>query len=283
MVWVDAAAVLMGMILLVATVGGVVLVEPEPEPITWDYSFFEGTSKEKHCVGLKNTLRAGCTQIIQARPAVEGVEMDTVFNPLTLPNVTSVTFTLTWVDDTPTTEKPDCTTDCDRSFEYTNESTDTLRVTITPPIGEPQTIEGTSNIDSKLGILVLRWTYLPMPEAGTLKTFTQLEAMEQLNATYLNPQHDALGIWKAQVVVVRAGDQEGSLPMDACSEAPVDPSTLPNDAGDNCNLEDDQGTIERGPVAPPPQYYKASYDDKGNPWLLEMAVRTYAAQTSLAG
>lgn len=291
MVWVDAVAVLVGMLMLVATVGGVVLVEPEPKPIPWDYTFFEGTEKHKHCAGLTGA-REGCTQIVDARSTPEGETIETFFDPITKPNVTSIIFTLSWVDNVPVTEEPDCQGhkygECGRSFTYDEESTDEFLLTVTPPNGEPMSINGTNDINTKFGSISLVWEFVEMPETGQVDAFSQEEALADVIERFTQPQHDALGEWSATVTLVRAGDQEGTVPLNPCDDAVNEtgeptPDPLADPVDENCYTDTHQKTLEDSLAGDllTDQVYTSSFDDEEQSWILEMAIRAYDVQVSV--
>lgn len=293
MVWVDAAAVLVGAVMLVATVGGVVFVEPEPKPFEWDYSFFEALTKHKHCAGV-TSVREGCTQIVDPRRPNEGDVIQTIFDPVQAPNVTSVRFTLGWIDNTPVTERPDCQGhldgECDRSFSYDEESVDLLRLTVWPPTGDPITIEGTNDVNTKSGSIALVWDFLAMPESGSVFGFSEQEAMAQVVPQFTNPEHEALGEWRAEVIVVDAGDQQGSVPINPCfhtfGEANQSaPEPLVDPLAEHCYTDEHQDTVEDDAIvgpAMPGGGWESSFDDDTQVWILEMAIRSYDSQVTVA-
>lgn len=306
MVWVDATAAVVGMLLISVSVGGVLVLEEEPEPFEWSASIFEGKITQKRCAG-GDAGRVGCKYVYLGAPteenklriskqAPEGHEIVAGFEPVTFPNVTRVTFALSWIDDLPD--------DYDqKSYPYDENATDILLLRVVSPWGEEKIIEGANAVpvsDDALptGSLKVEFNATPPPEVGKVSAFTQKEAQAQLAAEHTVTEHDALGDWQAYVTVQRAGDINGTAPANACEgevadrpyETPDEVDQAAHDTGYGfyydgaCNLEDDQGSVEDNDAYPAVErtgHYEPTHIDEGNEWVLEMVVWTYSTTVSL--
>ena len=284
MVWVDAAAFLVGLLVLTVSVGGLIYVEPEIEPLTFEYGFFEEREWSKACAGFDG-LAEGCSSTVYTRPAPVGLSVPFAFDPVIRANVTSVTLRLSWIDDSPIDEGPG---DRDHGWVYTYDenATDTLKLVVTAPNGTTYEEQAANSVETKIGEILLIFTDLGIPTGGNVTAFSVPEAQAQLNATHFRPDHKSLGVWTAQVEVISAGDQNGTLPGDACASAPPGtiPPAAPNEVTENCYLHDNQDATEdgvpevyRGAVS---DYYASSFDDIGNTWILEFSVRHYFSVVS---
>lgn len=279
MVWVDAAAFLVGLIVLAVSVGGVIVIEPEPEPIEWEYSFAEGKVTEKWCYGHIG-FRIGCNPIETVKAQLEGTERPLVSKPITVANATQAVWTLTWTDDVPDTENRD-SPDYRKDYPYDENSTDIFRLSVTSPTGETQVVEAANAPDASLpnGQIQIFFNITELPETGKMKAFETATVQRHLMEQYTLTEHAALGEWSAVVTMVRAGDQNGTMPTSACSDLPPEGlAALPEDVQKQCNLHDDQDKVEDGARITPG--YQASYDDKGNRWILDFTVRTYQSTVS---
>lgn len=316
MVWVDALAFLIGLLVVTASVGGVLFYEPEVEPIEWAAQFNPVSAhNQRTCVGFDGELGSGCSLPIHTEIVPEGEPIEfTGWAPVTQANVTEVTFRLSWLDNVPKTGE-NCEEYCDRNFDYTNNSTEIMRLEVHTPWGDVLTKEGNNaweNVSVWMddqtrgqppsGSFRITIPILDMPEMVTnISADSQSDAEARVNATHWVGDHKALGEWKTVVTIVRAGDISGTAPTDACEEAGLSEdqrSNLPNGEEDCMAayeayvLASSRGEGEGGvPTAYPGIYgsqtrpvmellgdeYRSSWDDVGNSWTLSMDVRTYEA------
>lgn len=276
MVYVDAAALLVGLLVLAVSVGGVIVIEPEPEPIEWEYSFAEGKVGQKWCAGTSGQ-REGCKSI-DSRDTPEGEPQALLMNPIEAPNVTQAVFRLTWTDDEPDVEdqKGD---HYGKTYTYDENSTDTLRLEVTSPWGETWTGQGTNDVELKSGVVEIVVNISTAPEPGAMKAFEKATVQRALAAQHTETGHKALGEWQAIITVVHARDQNGTVANDACADAPDElVGAFPDDLREKCYTDDEQDRTEDYSRAAPG--YTSTYVDKGNRWVLEFFVRTYSASVT---
>jgi hypothetical protein len=303
MVWVDALAFGLGLLIVVASVGGVIFVEPEARPYDWNYSFAESRLPDnKICMGYvdSDAARVGCQPPLRETDALEG-EVVEYAGPkwiVQAANVTSVTFELTWFDELPLTGD-ECDTYCGRDFHYDENSTDELRLEVTAPWGETFIANGTNGIAPYRGVLRIHIPIL-QPESGTMVAYSQEEVLRRLNETNYVADHRANGQWRTVVTVVRAGDIEGTVPPNACAAAIDKDQQDSLGIAEHCDIYDEWNTVGTGQPGPAgttigfyPFYnqvpegfreqlpYRSTYVDPGTSWNLGMTVRTYQAVVSL--
>ncbi len=314
MVWVDALAFLIGLLIVTASVGGVLFYEPEVEPIEWAAQFNAvSVHDQRTCVGFDGSLGSGCSVPIREEIVPEGEPIEfTGWEPITQPNVTEVSFRLSWLDNAPKTGK-NCEDFCGRNFDYTENSTEIMRLEIHTPWGEVYEKEGTNaweNVSLWMedqergqppsGAFSITVPIQDPPEMVTnLSADSQSDAERKVNATHWVDDHKAMGEWKTVVTIVRAGNIDGNAPTDACKEAGLsedDRSNLPDDEED-CRAAYDAYVLASSPGqgdgGMPTDYpglygetsrpvvemlgdnYQSSWYDEGNSWTLSMKVRAY--------
>ncbi len=276
MVWVDALAFLLGLLIVTASVGGVILYEPVTKPIEWTGVFFESTVDEtRTCAGFEGGDQKGeaCSAPIMSDLHQEGEEnaLDYAWPPVTAANVTEVSFRLSWRDTVPETH-PDEGCDeqgsdgeenyCYREWDYNENSTAILRLAVYRPDGtlfeEVEKANNWENVTSGTGSGVpsgsIRITVpvLELPgEVSNLSADTQAEAEAQINETHYAADHEALGEWKTTVTVVRQGGMNGTIPTSPCATA-TGPDEVPLRQEDLPVSEEDCSIYE-------------AYYDLGNP------------------
>lgn len=314
MVWVDALAFLIGLLIVTASVGGVLFYEPEVEPIEWAAQFNAmPVYDQRTCIGFDGSVGSGCSIPIREEIAKEGEPIEfRGWAPITQANVTEVSFRLSWLDNAPRTGE-NCEEFCGRNFNYNESSTDILRLEVHTPWGEVF-VEEDMNVwenvslwmhDSNqgqppTGSIRITVPVMDPPEMVTnLSADSQRDAEAKVNATHWVGDHDAIGEWKTVVTIVRAGDIQGTSPTDICEEAGLsedERSSLPDDE-ETCGafyeayvLASSEGTGGGGvPTRYPGLYgpearpimeqtydhYYSSWKDPGNSWTLSMTVRAY--------
>ncbi|MBW3581783.1 MAG: hypothetical protein KY455_01675 [Euryarchaeota archaeon] len=300
MVWVDAVAAVVGLLLLVVSVGGVIVLEPEPEPIKWSVSWFDGKESQKFCAGCELGRVGG--KHISIKPAPEGETLPVGFQPVTQANITKVVFLLDWIDDQPE-DKDDQT----RKYEYTNESRDELELEITTPWGETVVHRALNKVpqgpnDIPAGQIQVQWNFTTPPNVTKWSAFSMAEAQSQLMANYTIDDYShlemsPLGNWSAKVKVVDAGDQKGTVPADLChsdelgtnvpteveDQLPSEPTNVRGHYDNACGTEDvqdsNEGSIPKD--AEGQETYRSTYVDTKQEWVLQMNVWTFSSQVSL--
>jgi hypothetical protein len=272
MVWVDAVV---GLLVLAVSVGGVIVVEPEPEPFEWEYTFPEGRITQKKCIGVPG-LREGCAPSLSLKPQPEGTSKSVVFDAVTAANVTQAVFTLSWTDDQP---KSNVQGDPDygKRFTYDANSTDILRLEVTAPWGEVFMAEAANDVGNLFsGEIQFVINITEPPEKGKMKAFEKAAVHAALAERHTVREHDALGEWTAVVTIVRAGDQQGTISMDACGEPR---EALPPEVRAHCDTYAAQKEAEKTGLLVSKEY-TASYRDTGNMWILDFTLRTYSAHVT---
>lgn len=251
MVWVDALAFLLGLLIVTASVGGVILYEPETEPIVWTGVFFQSNLDESRtCYGYEGGDQKGqaCTAPINSELQQEGEDnaVEHTWPPVTAANVTEVSFRLSWRDTVPETDpdegcepKPgeDRENYCHREWDYNENSTAILRLSVYKPDGtlydevekanDWENVTGGTGNGVPSGEIRITVPVLEMPqEMPNLTAPSQAEAEARLNETYWQGDHEGLGEWKTIVTVVRQGGMDGTVPMNPCEEA-TEPEEVP--------------------------------------------------------
>lgn len=302
MVWVDAVATAVGLLVFVGTVAGVVVLEHEPEETTWSVDWFEGKEAFKSCMGCEPS-RVGAKGL-DLDPAPEDSEIALPLPNVTQDNITRVRFILDWVDDRPADDDGK-----EHKYEYTNASRDRLRLTVVTPWGENVSVERDNDMplsrdDPAIGRIVMEWNFTLVPEVKKWGAYTMQDAHLGLMAnntvsTYDHLEADPLGAWRAWVTVVRAGDQEGTVPADLChserlgTDVPPDvEEAIPEDvAGQTSPKGHYEKTCDTGPErksneGPIPKdfqgqkTYRSTYVDDEQVWVAQMELWSYSALVS---
>jgi hypothetical protein len=319
MVWVDATAFLVGLLIVTASVGGVIFYEPEQEPIEWQPVFLETRLEEyRTCAGYAGGAQQGqgCSIPVQANLHREGRELPYRFQ-VESANVTMVTLTLRWLDEIPATEAPCEPKYCGRNWDYNENSTAILGLRVVAPWGEEYYAEGANNWENVTsgtrqgvpsGSVAIQVPVQDIPEdTSTYKSYSQTEAVRHFNETYWAGDHKGLGEWQVFVTVVRASSMDGTFPSNPCAEAGVAEEDVP-DGEENCDLYEEYemvfvqgqggsagglpsvypgvyGVYSQALLAPVrdqlPVEYTSSYQSEGHSWTLSVVVRGWEASASI--
>lgn len=313
MVFVDAVAALVGLLLLTASVGGVVVLESEPQPGEWSVSMFEGRISEKRCAG-GDAGRVGCSFVVgpdgqsvkstKTGPkwgANEGDEIAVGFSSVAAPNVTRATMVLTWIDNIPDTSPGSTTDDAKKGnrYRYDENATDILMLRVLTPWGEERQAVGENSMPTSdqlpQGEIRFEFNISEMPAPSKQMGFTQDEVQKQLAAQYTDNEHMALGAWGAWVTVLRAGDINGTAPANACHgytptgdsyDVPSEFEDAFDGSGqDPCDVDTTterqlEGKAPAQDVGPAEGYYSTDVDP-GNEWVLDFTLWTYSTTVAL--
>lgn len=281
MVVVDLFAVTLGLLLLAATVGAVVVVEPKVPPATWNFAFADEETIYTICA-----MKSPKSPVCHDRPVPGGLAAQNEFTNVSTTvevreghvepekgfvggrNVTSVRITLTWVDDISRADQP--------------ESWDRFELEVVPPPDsglETRVANATSDVGKKDNEMsgtisfVYNITEKPADFNVTAKSFEEALAQATLPVT-----EGAMGTWTLTVRLLESGDVSGTVPNDACEPLGDGREALPGNVRQQCDTQARQQQVydSGGKNAG----FEVGREDPSNQWPLDFTITHYRVRIS---